>query len=416
MSDAAIIPRCGAPDQRPDGVEGSGDLSAGSVDCATTFELTILMPCLNEKETLGSCIAKAKASIDKHKLHAEILVADNGSTDGSQEIALREGARVIHVRRRGYGNALLSGIVAAQGKYVIMADADDSYDLSAVMPFLEKLREGYDLVMGNRFKGEIASGAMPFLHRYLGTPVLTLLSRIFFRTPCGDVNCGMRGFRKEAVEGLSLRSPGMEFASEMLVKSALFGLRIVEIPTSLGRDGRSTPPHLRTWRDGWRHLRFMLLYSPRWLFLYPGLTLMLVGLLSTVWLLPGGRHVGRFGLDIGTLIYAAIAVLIGYQVVTFAVFAKVFAVTQGLLPPDERLRRIFRYVNLEAGLILGALMVILGLGVSIVAVAFWGAHSFGALDPVKSIRLIVPGGILLTLGFQTIFSSFFLSVLGIARR
>jgi glycosyltransferase involved in cell wall biosynthesis len=383
---------------------------------ATAFELTILMPCLNEKETLGTCIRKARTSIENNKLNAEILIADNGSTDGSQEIAAREGARVIHVRRRGYGNALLSGIVAAQGKYVIMADADDSYDLSNVTPFVEKLREGYDLVMGNRFKGEIATGAMPFLHRYLGTPVLTMLSRIFFRTPCGDVNCGMRGFRKEAVERLSLRSPGMEFASEMLVKSALFGLRIAEIPTSLARDGRSTPPHLRTWRDGWRHLRFMLLYSPRWLFLYPGFALMLLGILSTFWLLPSGRYIGRFGFDVGTLIYSAIAVFIGYQVVTFAVFAKIFAITQGLLPPDQRLNRLFRFVNLETGLITGSLMVLVGLGISIAAVAFWGAHGFGALDPLKMIRLIVPGGILLTLGFQTIFSSFFLSVLGMARR
>jgi glycosyltransferase involved in cell wall biosynthesis len=393
-----------------------GNSSATATVPAKNYELTILMPCLNEKETLGTCIRKARASIENNKLNAEILIADNGSTDGSQEIAASEGARVIHVRRRGYGNALLAGILEAQGKYVIMADADDSYDLSDVTPFVEKLREGYDLVMGNRFQGEIAAGAMPFLHRYLGTPVLTMLSRIFFRTPCGDVNCGMRGFRKEAVERLSLRSPGMEFASEMLVKSALFGLRIAEIPTSLARDGRSTPPHLRTWRDGWRHLRFMLLYSPRWLFLYPGFVLMLLGLLSTLWLLPGGRHVGRFGLDVGTLIYSAITVFIGYQVVTFAVFAKIFAITQGLLPPDQKLNHLFRFVNLETGLILGALMALAGLGISVASVAVWSSHDFGALDPVKMIRLIVPGGILLTLGFQTIFSSFFLSVLGMARR
>jgi len=379
-------------------------------------ELTILMPCLNEAETLATCIAKARRAIEKHQLNAEILIADNGSTDGSQAIAEREGARVVSERRRGYGSALLAGVAAAKGKYIIFADADDSYDLGSLMPFLAKLREGYDLVMGNRFKGEIAAGAMPFLHRYLGTPVLSMLSRIFFRTPCGDVNCGMRGIRKKAAQQLGLRSTGMEFASEMLVKSALFNLRIAEIPTALHPDGRSTPPHLRTWRDGWRHLRFMLLYSPRWLFLYPGIALMLLGLVATIWLLPAARYVGAVGLDIGTLIYAAIGIFVGYQVVTFAVFAKVFAITQGLLPHDERLNRLFRYITLETGLIVGTLMVLGGLGISFTAVAYWHAHGFGPVDPLRLVRLALPGGILLTLGFQTIFSSFFLSVLGMARQ
>lgn len=378
-------------------------------------ELTVLMPCLNEGQTLGRCIVKARREIEKNRLDAEILIADNGSTDGSRQIAEREGARVINVPRRGYGSALSAGIAAARGQYIIMADADDSYDLSNLMPFLHKLREGNDLVMGNRFKGEIAAGAMPFLHRYLGTPVLTLLSRIFFRTPCGDVNCGMRGLRKEAAEGLRLRSLGMEFASEMLVKSSLFGLRIAEIPTALSRDGRSVPPHLRTWRDGWRHLRFMLLYSPRWLFLYPGIALMVLGFLMTAWLLPGTRYLGTVGLDVDTLIYAAIAIFIGYQAVTFAVFAKVFAITEGLLPQDEKLNRLFRFITLETGLLAGALMVLGGLAISISAVAYWQRHGFGPLDPVKTIRLILPGAISLTLGFQTLFSSFFLSVLGMTR-
>jgi len=238
----------------------------------------------------------------------------------------------VEVAARGYGSALLAGIAAARGQYVIMADADDSYDLSQVSAFLHKLREGYDLVMGNRFEGNIAVGAMPFLHRYLGTPVLTLLAKVFFRTPCGDVNCGMRGFRKEAIEGLGLRSLGMEFASEMLVKSSIFGLRIAEIPTDLSLDGRSTPPHLRTWRDGWRHLRFMLLYSPRWLFLYPGVLLMLIGSLLALWLLPGMRHIGHVGFDVSTLVYSATMIFVGYQAVNFAVFTKVFAITAGYLP------------------------------------------------------------------------------------
>jgi glycosyltransferase involved in cell wall biosynthesis len=380
------------------------------------MELTVLLPCLNESETLGACIAKAKDAIEKNRLNAEILVADNGSTDGSQEIARAAGARVVDVPRRGYGSALLAGIAAAKGDYVIMADSDDSYDLNAIMPFLSKLREGFDLVMGNRFKGEIAAGAMPFLHRYLGTPVLTFISQVFFSTPCGDVNCGMRGFRKEAAEMLGLRSTGMEFASEMLVKASLFGLRIAEIPTRLSPDGRSTPPHLRTWHDGWRHLRFLLLYSPRWLFLYPGIALVLLGAVVTLWLLPGPQFIGRVGFDVHTLLFAAMTILIGFQSIVFATFSKVFAITEGLLPEDARFASIFKYVNLEVGLLLGLILVLGGAGTWAFGLEFWRAHHFGALNPEHTLRIVIPGVVLFTLGFQVILSSFFLSLMGMARR
>jgi glycosyltransferase involved in cell wall biosynthesis len=380
------------------------------------IELTLLMPCLNEAETLGRCVTKASEAIRREKLSAEILVADNGSTDGSQAIAERAGARVIVVQQRGYGSALLAGIASAQGKFIIMADSDDSYDLAQLKSFLEKLREGYDLVMGNRFRGKIFPGAMPFLHRYLGTPVLTMLAHIFFQTPCGDVNCGMRGFRKAAIEKLELRSLGMEFASEMIVKSSIFGLRITEIPTNLSPDGRSTKPHLHTWRDGWRHLRFMLLFSPRWLFLYPGCLLMLLGTLLGLWLLPGIKYVGGVGFDINTLVYASMMILVGYQTVTFSIFTKIFAITAGFVPPDEKFDRLFRVVTLETGLVSGAVLVILGASLSLFAVLYWRKTGFGPLNPAQTVRLVLPGVVFFTLGIQTCFSSFFLSVLGMGKR
>jgi hypothetical protein len=297
-----------------------------------------------------------------------------------------------------------------------MADADDSYDLGNPAPFLKKLREGYDLVMGNRFKGEILPGAMPPLHRYFGTPLLTMLTRIFFKSPCGDVQCGIRGFRKEAIERLGLRALQMEFASEMVVKAAVFRLRITEIPADLAPDGRGRPPHLRSWSDGWRNLRFMLLYSPRWLFLYPGALLMLLGLLVGAWLLPGPKYIGSVGFDVDTLVYAAAMIFVGYQSVTFAVFTKLFAIEEGMTPPDERFLGLFKYVTLEVGVAVGALMVAVGLIISILAVGYWKRHAFGTLDPFVTLRLVIPGMVGLTLGFQTIFSSFFLSVLGLKRR
>lgn len=318
------------------------------------------------------------------------------------------GAHVVHVKERGYGSALRCGISSARGHYIIMGDADDSYDFTKLTPFIDKLRSGYDLVMGNRFKGGIKPGAMPPLHRYLGNPVLTWIGKLFFPSPCGDFHCGLRGFRKDAIEALNLRTTGMEFASEMVVKASLHKMQITEVPTTLSPDGRSRPPHLRSWRDGWRHLRFLLLYSPRWLFFYPGLLLMLVGFVSTLWFLSSPR--------VHTLLYSATAIIIGFQIMTFAIFTKVFAITERLLPEDRRLKRMFRYFSLEVGLILGGILLLMGTFGSIYAFSTWEATSFGSLDPATTMRIVIPSVTCLALGFQVIFSSFFLSVLGLKRR
>ncbi|MEE2665154.1 MAG: glycosyltransferase family 2 protein [Myxococcota bacterium] len=374
------------------------------------------MPCLDEAETLEVCICKAKAAMEAGGVPGEVLVADNGSTDGSQQIARRNGARVIDVPVRGYGAALQGGITAARGRFIIMGDADDSYDFGNLMPFVEKLREGYDLVMGNRFLGGIEPGAMPPLHRYLGNPVLTGIGRLLFRSPSGDFHCGLRGFQRESALALGLQTTGMEFASEMVVKATLMKQRIAEVPTTLAPDGRSRAPHLRSWRDGWRHLRFLMLYSPRWLFLYPGLVLMAIGLAAMLALIPSAVLIGTFAFDVNTMLYAAAAIFVGYQSAIFAVFTKVYGVSEGLLPPDQRLNRLFGRVKLETGLVAGLLLVAFGAAASIWALADWGAQSFGDLDPQQTLRLIVPAVLSLTLGFQTILSSFFLSVLGLGRQ
>jgi glycosyltransferase involved in cell wall biosynthesis len=385
-------------------------------DQTNGIELSIVMPCLNEAETLGRCIEKAQLSLTQLGITGEIVIADNGSTDGSQDIANSMGARVVSVEAKGYGSALMGGICAARGQYVIMGDADDSYDFSALGPFLEKLRDGYALVMGNRFKGGIKPGAMPKLHRYLGNPVLTTIGRLFFKSGCGDFHCGLRGFNRKEILNLDLRTTGMEFASEMVVKATLQNLRITEVPTVLSPDGRSRPPHLRSWRDGWRHLRFLLLYSPRWLFLYPGAFLMIAGLAIGFWLLPSERIIAGIHFDIHTLLFAAIAVIVGFQAVNFAVFTKIFAINEGLLPEDPRLRRVLRVVSLEAGLIIGGLLMLIGIAGSIYALSGWGLRSFGPLDPTRTMRLVIPTVTALTLGFEIILSSFFLSILGMKRR
>jgi hypothetical protein len=381
-----------------------------------TVEVSVVLPCLDEAATVESCVRTALDAIAGAGLTGEVVVADNGSTDGSQALAEAAGARVVHVEERGYGAALTAGIAAARGEYVVMADADESYDLRDVPRFVAALREGADLVMGNRFRGGIEPGAMPKLHRYLGNPVLSWAGRTFFRSKVGDFHCGIRGLRREAALTLDLRTTGMEFASEMVVKAELAHLRIAEIPVTLSPDGRNRPPHLRSWRDGWRHLRFLLLYSPRWLFLYPGALLMAVGLVAGAWLLPGGRRIGGVGLDVQTLLYAAMAVVMGYQSVVFAVFTKVFAISEGLLPEDPRVTRVFRYVTLETGLLFGALLLLLGAAGSVAGFLGWQSHDFGALDASRSLRVVIPSLTALVLGTQTVLAAFFLSILGLRRR
>ena len=379
-------------------------------------ELSVVMPCLNERETVGVCVRKAVATLREAGITGEVIVADNGSTDGSVEIALAAGARVVNIAERGYGNALKGGILASQGEYVLMADSDDSYDFSHAPRFVNQLRAGADLVMGNRFHGGISAQAMPFLHRYLGNPVLSGIGRLFFGSTCGDFHCGIRAMRKGSFQQMDIRSTGMEFASEMVVKATLLQMKVTEVPTTLCPDGRNRAPHLRTWRDGWRHLRFLLMYSPRWLFLYPGIVLMLVGLLGCAVLLPGTRVFHGIGFDVHTLLYAFVSVLLGFQLIAFATFTKVFAVTEGLLPEDPRLNRIFRWVTLETGLIAGGLLIVLGIGGSIFAVSDWAKQSFGALDIEHTLRIVMPSVFSLTMGVQITFSSFFLSILGLRRR
>jgi hypothetical protein len=379
------------------------------------IELSVVMPCLNELETVGVCVRKALASLRQAGIHGEVIVADNGSTDGSIELAESEGARVVHITDKGYGNALKGGILAARGEFVLMADSDDSYEFGHVMRFLEQLRSGSDLVMGNRFRGGIAKGAMPPLHRYLGNPVLTRIGRLFFDSPCDDFHCGIRGFRKDSFLRMDVRSTGMEFASEMVVKASLLGMDVREVPTTLAPDGRSRPPHLRTWRDGWRHLRFLLMYSPRWLFLYPGMALIVLGLAGCAWLLPGPKVFRGVEFDVHTLLYAFVAVLLGFQLAAFAVFTKIFAISEGLLPEDPRLSRVFNYITLETGLVVGVLLVATGIGGSIFAVSGWAHSSFGDLDPVRNLRIVMPAVFSLTLGVQIVCSSFFLSILGLRR-
>lgn len=378
-------------------------------------ELSVVMPCLNEAETLAICIQRAAEALQRGNITGEIIIADNGSTDGSQEIARQGGARVVPIAAKGYGSALRGGIAAARGCFIIMADSDNSYDFGDIPVFLEKLRAGSDLVMGNRFLGGIKPKAMPFLHRYLGNPVLTAIGRLLFHSPCGDFHCGMRGFRKSAYEQMQLRTTGMEFASEMIVKATLLKMKIAEVPTTLSPDGRSRPPHLRTWHDGWRHLRFLLLYSPRWLFLYPGMLLMFFGLAGTFWLLPGPERIGHVVFDVHTLLYTLMSILVGFQAVAFATFTKVFAISEGLLPEDPRLTKVFRYVKLETGLFIGAILVLLGVAGSFLAVSDWSTQQFGSLNPSQMLRLVSPSVVALTLGFEIILSSFFLSVLGMKR-
>jgi glycosyltransferase involved in cell wall biosynthesis len=379
-------------------------------------ELSILLPCLNESQTLETCIRKARSFLDANGVMGEVIVADNGSTDGSQTIARQCGAHLVTIDTHGYGAALAGGIAAAGGEYVIMGDADDSYDLRNLMPFLEKLRQGFDLVMGNRFRGGIQPEAMPFLHRYLGNPGLSYLGRLFFKSQIGDFHCGLRGFRRESILSLDLRTTGMEFASEMIVKATLHNLKITEVPTCLYLDGRNRRSHLQTWSDGWRHLSFLLLFSPRWLFLYPGIILVVLGMLAYLWLLPGPRSLGSIRLDIDTLLYIALLILVGVQAIFFALLTNVFGIMEGFLPPSPSVNRLLKLITLENGFLAGFLLILSGLISSLLALHYWGILSFGNLNPSVSMRLVIPGVVLFNVGFQVILSSFFLSLLRLQRR
>ncbi|HEY2336844.1 MAG TPA: glycosyltransferase family 2 protein [Burkholderiales bacterium] len=376
------------------------------------MELTILMPCLDEAATVARCVATARAFLERAGIDGEVLVADNGSKDGSQSLAERAGARVVGVRQRGYGAALRAGIEAAQGRYVIMGDADESYDFSRLEPFVEKLREGYPLVMGNRFTGGIEPGAMPPLHRYLGNPVLSLIGRVFFRIGVArDFHCGLRGFDRDRILSLGLKSPGMEFASEVVVKAALAGWRIVEVPTTLRPDGRGRPPHLRSWRDGWRHLRFLLLFSPRWLFLYPGIALLTLGSLLTFALYFAPLRIGGAGLDIHTMLYSSSATLLGLQLCLFALFARVAAQNAGLLPRRAGLERLLGLFTLERGLLAGVALAVTGFAWSAGAFWVWREGGFGPLDPRVVMRDTIPAATMMIGGMEVSLASFLLSLL-----
>ena len=400
--------------------EMPGAEASSAPDSPEEFEISIIMPCLNEDETLEICIQKAQRSLREHEIKGEVLIADNGSTDGSIEIATRLGARIVKIEAKGYGNALMGGIAAAKGKYVLMGDADDSYDFLETPNFLNKLREGYELVQGCRLPsggGRVLPGAMPFAHRWFGNPAFSLMARHMFTAPIHDIYCGLRGFSKQLYTRLDLRCTGMEFATEMIIKSSLHGARIAEIPITLHPDGRKTAsPHLRTVRDGWRTLRFFLLYSPRWLFLYPGILMMVLGLIGYAVAMPG-MTIGGIRFDAHTLLFASLGLMLGYQSIFFAVFGKTFAVAEGLQPEDPKFTQLFASVlTLERGLVLGLVSMLGGLGILLASILQWKATGFGDLDYSYTMRFVIPGVTLTALGFQTILSSFFLSLLGMGRK
>jgi glycosyltransferase involved in cell wall biosynthesis len=403
------------------GIETNLGIADGrvSVEEDTPVEVTVVMPCLNEADTLRICIEKAQRALNVNNVAGEVIIADNGSTDGSQGIAAVMGARVVNVSNRGYGNALMGGIAAARGKYIIMGDADDSYDFLEIPKFIEKLRQGYELVQGCRFPaggGRILPGAMPFLHQWWGNPMFSLMARWWFYASIHDVYCGFRGFTKESYQRLNLRCTGMEFATEMIIKTSLFNYKIAEVPITLHPDGRiSHPPHLKTYRDGWRTLRFFLIYSPRWLFYLPGILLGLLGLAGYALAMPGVTIEG-VTFDAHTLLFASLAILCGYQSILFAIFSKTFAISEGLLPENPRMTRFFQVVTLEKGLLLGSGAFVIGLALLLTAVNIWREAGYGPLDYAQTMRLVVPGATLTALGFQTVLSSFFVSMLGMRRR
>jgi glycosyltransferase involved in cell wall biosynthesis len=405
--------------ERPVTDVSARDQSQAPATMDDPIDLSIVMPCLNEADTLATCIRKAWASLAESGLRGEVVVADNGSTDRSPEIVVKERARLVPVAAKGYGNALMGGIAAARGKWIIMGDADDSYDFSRLAPFIERLEAGFELVQGCRLRsggGTLLPGAMPLLHRWWGNPMFSLMARYWFRAPINDVYCGLRAFTKDLYLRLDLRCTGMEFATEMIIKASLHGARIAEVPITLYPDGRRThAPHLKTFRDGWRTLRFLLLYSPRWLFLLPGIALVLLGLVGYALAMPGVTF-GRVGLDAHTLLFASVAILCGYQSILFAIFTKTFAINEGLTRPDPWVVAFYRLVNLERGLLVAGTMLTLGVLLLALAVNQWRLRDFGPLDYSQTMRIVVPGALLTALGFQTMLSSFFVSLLGMHRR
>lgn len=381
------------------------------VTASPAIELSIVMPCLNEAETLATCIVKANRFLATSGVVGEVVIADNGSTDGSQDIARNLGARVVDVPRRGYGAALQAGIEASRGRFVAMGDSDDSYDFEGLMPFVLKLRDGFDLVMGNRFQGGIKPGAMPPLHRYLGNPVLSFAGRLFYNAPIGDFHCGLRAFRRDAILALGLRTTGMEFASEMVVKATLAHVPMAEVPTTLSPDGRSRPPHLRSWRDGWRHLKFLLTFAPKWLFFYPGAALALTGLVLLAALLPGSVRIGSVTLGVHTLLFAAAGVIIGAQLMSFAVVARLFGVRERLWPPSPRTDLARRWFTIDRTCVAGAVMLVTGILLAVAAVGDWAGTGFSTMDVEATMRLAIPSVLLCALGVQGLVTGFFTALL-----
>lgn len=376
-------------------------------------ELSIVIPCLNESASLPHSLGKATAFLTDNNINGEIILADNGSDDDSVKIARRFNTRVVIESEKGYGNVITTGVTAATGKYIVVGDADDSYDFSAVMPFLALLRQGYDLVIGNRFKGGIQKNAMPFLHRYLGNPVLSFTGRLFFKIPIGDFHCGIRGFSRDCFDKLELKTTGMEFASEMIVKAALLKMKITETPVILYADKRVSGSHLRTWRDGWRHLRFLLLYSPRWLFLIPGVLLLLLGLVGSSILINGPVYIFGIRLDIHTLMYTSGFVMMGFQLISFYVFTRMYTLTHGLVPEQGKFIRLLSLFSLERGIVAGGLLIATGIYLNIKSFLYWKDAGFGDLNPVKVLRWVIPSVTLVLLGAQIILSCFYLSILAI---
>jgi Glycosyl transferase family 2 len=384
---------------------------------ADPIDLTILMPCLNEAETIARCIEKAKAGLENSGVRGEILIADNGSTDGSQAIAEKLGARVVAIKEKGYGSALIGGSRAAQGRWILMGDADDSYDFSQADRFVKKFQDGAELVMGCRLPsggGTILPGAMPWKNRWIGNPILSFIGRLFFKCPAHDFHCGLRGFTKEAFYKLDLQTTGMEFASEMVIKATLKKMKITEVPVTLSKDGRSRSPHLKPWRDGWRHLRFMLLFSPRWLFLFPGVFLCLLGCVISAPLAFGDFDIGSVKLNVGTMAVACMTVIVGFQLVAFAFFTKVFAIAEGLLPEDPKLTHVLKIFTLEKGIVLGIAVLLSGVILLAHAVWIWKQADYGILPSTEdNMRRLIPAITLVVLGIQGVFSSFFMSALGL---